>query len=188
MSLATNAELVARRGFANRIITSGVASRAATPTPALQGPRTDSNVGLEQGVRPAASLRPYRRNCQRDCGIAAANQKPCALPVQRGTRQNDHAPRGRRRSLAGAANTPTTASRAICTGLTQGSSDTCTMRVHVRPYASPRLLVECERRRQLPVRLDLRLQIGDLLLGSGNGISTGDEAARRGVLVGNGNE
>ena len=52
----------------------------------------------------------------------------------------------------------------------------------------PGLLVECERRRQLPVRLNLRLQIGDLLLGAGNGIGTGDEAARRRVLVGNGNE
>jgi len=40
--------------------------------------------------------------------------------------------------------------------------------------------------RQFPVRLDWRPQIGDLLLGTGNGngIATGDEAARRRILVG----
>jgi hypothetical protein len=55
----------------------------------------------------------------------------------------------------------------------------------VRQYASRRTSVECERRRQFPVCLDLRFQIGDLLLGVGDGIAAGDEAARRRVLVGN---
>jgi hypothetical protein len=47
---------------------------------------------------------------------------------------------------------------------------------------------KCERCRQVAVRLDLGLQVRDLLFGSGDGISTGDEAARRRVLIGNGNE
>src|ERR1700730_6842439 len=46
--------------------------------------------------------------------------------------------------------------------------------------------VESERRREVPVSVDLRLQIGDLLLRGGNGIGAGDEAARRGFLSRNG--
>ena len=44
-------------------------------------------------------------------------------------------------------------------------------------------LVERERRGQLVVGVDLRLEIGDLLLGKGNGIGAGDEAARRRLLA-----
>src|SRR5207245_3368053 len=36
---------------------------------------------------------------------------------------------------------------------------------------------------QLVVGVDLRLEIGDLLLGKGNGIGAGDEAARRRLLA-----
>jgi hypothetical protein len=43
--------------------------------------------------------------------------------------------------------------------------------------------VESERCRVIPVCLDLRLQIGNLLLGGGNGIGAGDEAARRSFLA-----
>src|SRR5690349_2685470 len=39
-------------------------------------------------------------------------------------------------------------------------------------------VVECQRRRELAVRVDLGLKIGHLLLGGGNGIGAGDEAAR----------
>jgi hypothetical protein len=46
------------------------------------------------------------------------------------------------------------------------------------------LQVEIERRRQVSVFVDLRLQIGDLLLRSSNGIGTGDEAAWRRPLGG----
>jgi hypothetical protein len=49
-------------------------------------------------------------------------------------------------------------------------------------------LREREGRRELSVRLDLRLQIGRLLLGSGDGIGTGDEAARRRLLARNRDE
>jgi hypothetical protein len=49
-------------------------------------------------------------------------------------------------------------------------------------------LVEREGRRELSVRLDLRLQIGNLLLGSGDGIGAGDEAARRRLLARNRDE
>jgi hypothetical protein len=38
------------------------------------------------------------------------------------------------------------------------------------------------------MRLDLRLQISDLLLGGGDGIGAGDEAARRWFLVRNRDE
>ena len=44
-------------------------------------------------------------------------------------------------------------------------------------------LVERERRGQLVVGVDLRPEIGDLLLGKGNGIGAGDEAARRRLLA-----
>ncbi len=40
-------------------------------------------------------------------------------------------------------------------------------------------LVESERGREVAVRIDLRLQIGDLLLRGGDGIGAGDKAARR---------
>ena len=46
-------------------------------------------------------------------------------------------------------------------------------------------LVEREGRREPSVRLDLRLQIGNLLLGSGDGIGARDEAARRRLLARN---
>ena len=48
--------------------------------------------------------------------------------------------------------------------------------------------MESERRREVPVRLDLRLQIGDLLLGGSDGVGTGDEAARRRILTGDRDE
>ena len=48
--------------------------------------------------------------------------------------------------------------------------------------------VECQGRRELPLSVDLRCQIGDLLLRSGNGVSAGDEAARRWFLARNGDE
>ena len=41
---------------------------------------------------------------------------------------------------------------------------------------------------KVAVRLDLGFQVRDLLFGSGNGISSGDEAARRRVLIGNRNK
>src|SRR5438132_8890893 len=44
-------------------------------------------------------------------------------------------------------------------------------------------LVERERLGQLVVGVDLRLEIGDLLLGEGDGIGAGDEAARRRLLA-----
>src|SRR2546428_1531968 len=44
-------------------------------------------------------------------------------------------------------------------------------------------LIESEGRREVPVSLDLRLQIGDLLLRGGNGIGTGDKAVRRWFLT-----
>ena len=39
--------------------------------------------------------------------------------------------------------------------------------------------VVCQRRRQVAVGVDLRLEIGDLLLGRGDGIGSRDETARR---------
>ena len=39
--------------------------------------------------------------------------------------------------------------------------------------------VESEGRREVPVSVDLRLQIGDLLHRGGNGIGAGDKPARR---------
>src|SRR5712691_9039050 len=48
-----------------------------------------------------------------------------------------------------------------------------------------RLSIEGERRRQVAVGLDLRLQVRDLLLGAGNGICTGNKTARRRILAGN---
>src|SRR5438445_1877139 len=44
-------------------------------------------------------------------------------------------------------------------------------------------LVERERLGQLVIGVDLRFEIGDLLLGEGDGIGAGDEAARRRLLV-----
>src|SRR5437899_4584292 len=44
-------------------------------------------------------------------------------------------------------------------------------------------LVERGRRGQLVVGVDLRLEIGDLLLSEGDGIGAGDEAARRRLLA-----
>jgi len=44
-------------------------------------------------------------------------------------------------------------------------------------------VVERERRRQVAVGVDLRLEIGDLLFGYGDGIGAGDEAARRRLLA-----
>src|SRR5207247_10059143 len=55
-----------------------------------------------------------------------------------------------------------------------------------RPYGG--LSVESEGRREVPVGLDLRLQIGDLLLRGRNGIGAGDEAARRRLLAPNDDE
>ena len=40
-------------------------------------------------------------------------------------------------------------------------------------------VVERQRGRQVSVGVDLRLEFGDLLLGDGDGIGAGDEAARR---------
>src|SRR2546430_17737311 len=45
-------------------------------------------------------------------------------------------------------------------------------------------LVESERGGQLAVGVDLRLEIGHVLLGEGDGIGAGDEAARRRLLAG----
>src|SRR5207247_5117811 len=61
-----------------------------------------------------------------------------------------------------------------------------TLRHLPRPYGG--LSVESEGRREVPVGLDLRLQIGDLLLRGGNGIGAGDEAARRRLLAPNDDE
>ena len=44
--------------------------------------------------------------------------------------------------------------------------------------------VEGERCRQVTVGGDLRLEIGDLLLGDGDPIGAGDEAPRRRLLIG----
>ncbi len=49
-------------------------------------------------------------------------------------------------------------------------------------------LVERERRGQFVVGVDLRLEIGDLLLGEGDGICAGDEAARRRLFAGDPDE
>jgi hypothetical protein len=46
------------------------------------------------------------------------------------------------------------------------------------------LEVEVERRRQITVGGDLRLEIGDLLLGEADPVGAGDEAARRLLLIG----
>ena len=43
--------------------------------------------------------------------------------------------------------------------------------------------VESEGRREVPLSVDLRLQIDDLLLREGNGIGAGDKAARRRLLA-----
>src|SRR5688572_28678889 len=48
--------------------------------------------------------------------------------------------------------------------------------------------IEGERCRQFAGRLDLDLQVRDLLFGSGDGISAGDQTARRRVLIGDRNE
>src|SRR5207245_8385035 len=48
--------------------------------------------------------------------------------------------------------------------------------------------VESEGRREVPLSVDLRLQIGDPLLRRGNGIGAGDEAARRWLLARNDDE
>src|SRR5688572_10178928 len=45
-----------------------------------------------------------------------------------------------------------------------------------RPYASGGLLVKSERRGEVPVRLDLSLQVGDLLLRRRDCIGASDEA------------
>src|SRR5215208_1541839 len=49
-------------------------------------------------------------------------------------------------------------------------------------------LVERERRRVLAERVDLRLELGDLLLGERDCVGAGDEAARRMLLVGDGEQ
>src|ERR1700730_5987345 len=51
-----------------------------------------------------------------------------------------------------------------------------------------RLSVVSERRREVPLSVDLRLQIGDLLLRGGNGIGAGDKASRRWLLARNDDE
>src|SRR5580700_3673937 len=48
--------------------------------------------------------------------------------------------------------------------------------------------VESERRREVPVSVDLRLQISDLLLRGGNGIDAGDKASRRWLRARNDDE
>jgi hypothetical protein len=48
--------------------------------------------------------------------------------------------------------------------------------------------IECERCRQGAVRLDLSLQIDDLLLGDSNRIRASDESAGRRILGCNGDE
>src|SRR6185295_14630270 len=50
------------------------------------------------------------------------------------------------------------------------------------------LSVEGEGRREVPVGVGLRLQIGGRLLGGGNGVGAGDEAARRRLLAGDHDE
>jgi hypothetical protein len=52
------------------------------------------------------------------------------------------------------------------------------------PFPGVAELVESEGRREVPLSVDLRLQIGDLLLRGGNGIGAGDKAARRRLLAG----
>ena len=49
-------------------------------------------------------------------------------------------------------------------------------------------LIEIEGGGKVPLNVDLRFQIGDLLLRSGNGVGAGDEAARRWLLARNGDE
>ena len=49
-------------------------------------------------------------------------------------------------------------------------------------------LVERERRREVAERVDLRLELGDLLLGQRDCVGAGDEAARRLLLVGDGQQ
>jgi hypothetical protein len=56
----------------------------------------------------------------------------------------------------------------------------------VRPHASQRTPSRTRGRRESSVRLNLRLQIGNL--GSGDGIGAGDEAARRRLLARNRDE
>src|SRR6266852_3470329 len=53
---------------------------------------------------------------------------------------------------------------------------------HVRQQRNG-LSVEGEGRREVPLSVDLCLQIGELLLRGGNGIGAGDKAARRWLLV-----
>ena len=55
-----------------------------------------------------------------------------------------------------------------------------------RPRVAP--LVEIEGRREIPVRVDLRLQVGDLLLRGDNSVGAGDKSARRWFLARNGDE
>jgi hypothetical protein len=47
------------------------------------------------------------------------------------------------------------------------------MRIDVRAYASRRTINRMRATSRAPVRLDLRLQLGDLLLGGNNGVGTG---------------
>src|ERR1700730_5490008 len=56
------------------------------------------------------------------------------------------------------------------------------------PAAGTAGLIERQRSRQPAERLDLRLQLGDLLLRGGNGIGAGDEAARLWLLARDGRE
>ncbi len=49
-------------------------------------------------------------------------------------------------------------------------------------------LIEIEGCGKVPLSVDLRFQIGDLLLRSGNGVGASDEAARRWLLARNGDE
>src|SRR3989441_12828078 len=80
-------------------------------------------------------------------------------------------------------------------GWIRRASGTFSMRTSLAPYRTlARIsdyfgvpagagLVERERRGQLVVGVDLRLEIGNLLLGEGDGIGAGDEAARRRLLA-----
>ena len=93
-----------------------------------------------------------------------------------------HGPQLRRLVTAGSP------SQQIARPSPRSSRTWCRRRMNVCCRWSRRTSIECECRRQLPVRLNLRLQIGDLLLGSRNGVGTGDKTARRRVLVSKRNE
>ena len=56
------------------------------------------------------------------------------------------------------------------------------------PSESRRFSIECQRDRQVAVRLDLPLQIRNLLLRGSDGIGTGNEAARRWHLATDGDK